>query len=119
MLNHTLESFLGGASDELRDRFAVDEDYERWNRVDTILGGQVRILVNVYLDEPNFARVIVGKLLNHWRDGPAWPAPICVEIYKDRLVRVDNVFLETLHCCILQIWIRAISPSPCFPIESI
>lgn len=60
------------------------KEYQRWDALDPILGGELWLLVDVDLDDGDPAFEFLRDLLDHRCKRLAWPAPLCPEVDKYR-----------------------------------
>src|SRR5690606_25516321 len=87
---------LGDGAEEGIDGPAAGESEDRRDRLDAKLAGDRGVLVDVDLDEPDLASLLVNHLLEIGGQLPAGPAPGRPEIdeYRGFEGGIDHVFLE-------------------------
>ena len=85
-------------ADALSGHLAVLEDHQGRHRLDAILLGGVRVLIDVELHHLHLALHLGGHLLERRRHGLAGAAPLGVEIHEHRLGRLQHLLIEGGIC---------------------
>src|SRR5262245_2779756 len=90
-----LELLLRRGADLARGQLAALEDHQRRDRLDAVLGGGVRVLVDVELDDLHLAVERSRDLLEGGGDHPAGAAPFGPEVHHDRAGRLQHLGFES------------------------
>src|SRR5262245_10213248 len=90
-----LELLLRRGADLARGQLAALEDHQRRDRLNAVLGGGVRVLVDVELDDLHLAIERSRDLLEGGGDHPAGAAPFGPEVHHDRAGRLQHLGFES------------------------
>jgi hypothetical protein len=84
-LQNFFDIFFGDGADDLFCDRAILKHKQRGNPADVELAGEIHILVDIHLDDFEFARVLRGELRYRRGQCAAGAAPLRPEIDHDRL----------------------------------
>src|SRR2546421_2961630 len=112
LVNHSRDGLLRGRAHHALLLLAVLEEDERRDALDAVALRDLRVVVNVELDDRCAFGVLLRDGLDRRREHAAGRAPLRPEVHEHRTLGLENVRLETLVTHFLDLFTHAVkSPS--------
>jgi len=96
---------LGSRRNALKtfDDLTILEQQQRWDRIDSIAGGQFGMVLDIDLSNPNAPFVFQSQFIDQWGDLTAGAAPGSPKIDQNWGGGLENIGIECLFgkfCCV-------------------
>src|SRR5205085_7149139 len=112
LVNHARDGLLRGRAHHALLLLAVLEEDERRDALDAVALRDLRVVVNVELDDRGAARVLLRDGLDRRRKHAAGRAPLRPEVHEHGAVGLQNVRLETIVTHFLDVFTHALKSPP-------
>src|ERR1700761_8135244 len=89
---------FGLCSNQLVYNFPTLDKEDSGNAGDTIVYGQLRIVIDINLSYIDLAVVFLGQFFNDGTDSATGPAPFCPEVYDGQFIAGNHLVLKVGIC---------------------